>query len=67
MQLIQQLPGDKIRAIITLAADELHLMELKKQKQAAKKKNAFEKLEKLPHRAFLCGFCVLYDIVKNLL
>ncbi len=47
MQLIQQLPDDKIRAIITLAADEIHLMELKKQEQAQKKKNALDTLEKL--------------------
>lgn len=47
MQLIQQLPDDKIRAIITLAADELHLMELKKQEQTAKKKNAFDSLERI--------------------
>ena len=47
MQLIQQLPDDKVKAIITLAADEIHLMELKKQEHIAKKTNAFETLEKL--------------------
>ena len=47
MQLIQQLPDDKIRAIITLAADEIHLMELKKQEETQKKRNTFETLEKI--------------------
>ena len=30
IQLIQQLPDDKIQAIITLATDEIHLLQLKK-------------------------------------
>lgn len=47
IQLIRQLPDEKIRAIITLAADELKLMELKKQEHIANKKKAFAKLESL--------------------
>lgn len=47
VQLIYQLPDEKIKAIITLALDELHLMEFKNQEQTAKKKNAFAKLEQL--------------------
>lgn len=47
VQLIYQLPDEKIKAIITLALDELHLMEFKKQEQTAKKKNAFARLEQL--------------------
>lgn len=47
VQLIYQLPDDKIRAIITLAVDELSLIELRKQKELSEKKNAFARLEAL--------------------
>lgn len=47
VQLIYQLPDDKVRAIITLAVDELHLTELRKQEQLTKKKAAFARLEQL--------------------
>ncbi len=46
IQLIQQLPDEKIQAIITLAADELSLIALKRQ-IVLKKKNAFARLEAL--------------------
>ncbi len=53
IQLIQQLPdekiqaiNEKIQAIITLAADELSLIALKRQ-IVLKKKNAFARLEAL--------------------
>ena len=38
IQLIYQLPDDKIKAIITLAVDELRLMEFQKQEQITKSK-----------------------------
>lgn len=47
IELIQQLPDDKIQAFITLASDEIKLMEFKKQEQVSKRKQAFETLEKL--------------------
>ena len=47
IQLIRQLPDEKIRAIITLAADEIRLMELKNQEHVSVKKKAFAKLEGL--------------------
>ena len=47
IELIQQLPDEKIQAFITLASDEIKLMEFKKQEQVSKKKQAFEKLEAL--------------------
>lgn len=47
IQLIRQLPDEKIRAIITLAADEVRLMELKKQEHISAKKKAFDELESL--------------------
>lgn len=47
IQLIQQLPDDKIKAIITLAADEINLIKLQKQDRLARKKNALAELEKL--------------------
>ena len=47
IQLIQQLPDDKIKAIITLAADEINLIKLQKQDRLARKKNALAQLEKL--------------------
>lgn len=46
IQLIQQFPDEKIQAIITLAADELSLIALKRQ-IVLKKKNAFARLEAL--------------------
>ncbi len=45
IELIQQLPDDKIQAFITLASDEIKLMEFRKLEQASQKKKAFEKLE----------------------
>lgn len=47
VQLIYQLPDEKIKAIITLAIDELRLMDFQKQEQNLKKKNAFARLEQL--------------------
>lgn len=47
IQLIQQLPDEKIRAIITLAADEIKLMELKQQENSSRKKQAYTDLENL--------------------
>ena len=47
IQLIQKLPDEKIQAIITLASDEVRLMDLKKQEDISRKKEAFEKLEKI--------------------
>ena len=47
IELIQQLPDEKIQAFITLASDEIKLMDLKRQEQISKKKQAFEKLESL--------------------
>lgn len=47
IQLIRQLPDEKIRAIITLAADEVRLQELKMQERVSNKKKAFAKLESL--------------------
>ena len=46
IQLIQQLPDEKIQAIITLAADELSLIAFKRQ-VVLRKKNAFARLEAL--------------------
>lgn len=47
IHLIQQLPDDKIMAIITLATDEINLMELKRRERVAEKEKAFDTLEKL--------------------
>ena len=47
MELIQQLPDDKIQAIITLATDEIKLMRLSEMQKYEKKKAAFSALEKL--------------------
>ena len=47
MELIQQLPDDKIQAIITLATDEIKLMHLSEMQKYEKKKAAFSALEKL--------------------
>lgn len=47
IQLIQQLPDDKIQAIITLATDEIHLLQLKKYEKTLKKQNAIHTLDKL--------------------
>lgn len=47
INLIRQLPDEKIRAIITLAADEVRLIELKKQEHMSVKKKAFAELESL--------------------
>lgn len=47
IQLIQQLPDDKIQAIITLATDEIRLMHFSNMKRADKKKAAFHALEEL--------------------
>lgn len=45
IQLIKQLPDDKIKAIITLAADEIKLIQLEKTEKSEKKKNALYALE----------------------
>ena len=47
IQLIQQLPDDKIQAIITLATDEIHLLQLKKHEKTLKKQNAIHTLDNL--------------------
>lgn len=47
IQLIQQLPDEKIQAIITLASDEIKLMELRQQRCLSQKKQAFAVLENL--------------------
>ena len=47
IQLIQQLPDDKIQAIITLATDEVRLMQLSNFERASKKKAALAALEGL--------------------
>lgn len=47
MQLIQQLPDEKIQAIITLATDELKLMRYNDIEKSNKKKAAFAALEEL--------------------
>ena len=47
IQLIQQLPDDKIQAIITLATDEIKLMRLEKSEKLSKKKKAIRMLENL--------------------
>lgn len=47
IELIQQLPDEKIQAIITLASDEISLINLKKNNDVLRKKKAFEALEAL--------------------
>lgn len=47
IQLIQQLPDDKIQAIITLATDEISLMRLSSDQRRARKRAALDALEKL--------------------
>ena len=47
IQLIQQLPDDKIQAIITLATDEISLMRLSSDQRSARKKAALAALEGL--------------------
>ena len=47
IRLIQQLPDDKIQAIITLATDEIKLMDLSNIERTAKKKAALTTLESL--------------------
>lgn len=47
IRLIQQLPDDKIQAIITLATDEIKLMSLSNAERAAKKRAALTALEEL--------------------
>ena len=47
IQLIQRLPDTKIQAIITLATDELHVLELEHQTTQQKKEMAFAQLENL--------------------
>ena len=47
IQLIQQLPDEKIQAIITLAADEIYLMQLEKREKTIKKQKAIRMLENL--------------------
>ena len=45
IELIRQLPDEKLLAIITLASDEVNLMKLKKLEKASEKRKAFEELE----------------------
>lgn len=47
MELLQQLPDDKIQAIITLATDEIKLMRYSEMQKVEKKKAAFATLESL--------------------
>ena len=47
IHLIQQLPDDKIQAIITLATDEISLMKFNSIRRTDKKKAALAALEKL--------------------
>ena len=47
IRLIQQLSDEKIQAIITLATDEVTLMQLSKIEKAAKKKAALNALEEI--------------------
>ncbi len=47
MELIQQLPDDKVQAIITLATDEIKLMQYSELQKLEKKKAAFAALENL--------------------
>ena len=47
IQLIQQLPDDKIQAIITLATDEVRLMQFSNIERSAKKKAALATFEGL--------------------
>lgn len=47
IELIRQLPDDKVQAIITLAADEIKLMHLSDAEKLYRKKAAFSDLEGL--------------------
>ena len=47
IQLIQRLPDAKIQAIITLAADELSLLDFQQKTVSNNKKTAFARLEEL--------------------
>lgn len=47
IQLIYQLPDEKIKAIITLAIDELRLMEFIQNEAQIKKEKAFARLEQI--------------------
>lgn len=47
VELIQQLPDEKIQAIITLASDEINFIKFRKNTDLLRKKNAFETLESL--------------------
>jgi hypothetical protein len=47
IELIQQLPDEKIQTFIALASDEIKLMDLRRHELISKKKQAFEKLEAL--------------------
>lgn len=47
MELLQQLPDDKIQAIITLATDEIKLMQYGEMQHIEKKKAAFAALDGL--------------------
>ncbi|MDO5149308.1 MAG: hypothetical protein Q4D76_07930 [Oscillospiraceae bacterium] len=47
IQLIQQLPDEKIQAIITLASDEINLINLQNTENSIRKKKALQTLENL--------------------
>jgi len=61
IQLIYQLPDDKIKAFITLAADENSRSEIEKKEHVERKKRAFAKLEQLD-----LGFPADFDVEKEL-
>ena len=61
IQLIQRLPDEKIRAIITLAADEIHLLELEQQMNLSKKEKAFAQLENMQ-----LDFFYIFDPLEEL-
>lgn len=47
IQLIQQLPDEKIQAIITLASDEINLINLQNTETSIRKKKALQRLDDL--------------------
>ena len=47
IQLIQQLPDEKIQAIITLASDEINLINLQNTENSIRKKKALQRLDDL--------------------
>lgn len=47
IQLIRQLPDEKIQAIITLATDEISLLSFRQKAASNNKKSALDRLEKI--------------------